>query len=348
MAAVVAVSTNPAIDRIALADGAAGGGVVRARELLETPGGKAAHVAMVAAALGADVRLVAPAGGELLGRLLAAAGVPASLTPAAAPTRGTYTVVDPAAGDVLEVHEPSPRLTGAELEQLVAAAGEALAGSAVAVIAGSLPAGAASDLHARLVQAAARAGTFTVVDTSSAPALELALAAAPDLVAPNAQEAAALLGRPVAEGDIATSAARGPGAPATADGAIAPATAAHAGAPATANGAIAPATAARALRERGARAVWLSAGERGSVLADGGGAWRLAASAEGPVVNAVGCGDALLGGLAAGLARGLPLLDAAALGTAAATDKLRHLHPGRVDAGAVERLLPAVTRDRIG
>jgi 1-phosphofructokinase len=305
MATVVAVSTNPAIDRIALADGAAGGGLVRAHELLVTPGGKAAHVATVAAALGADARLVTPAGGDLLGDLLARAAVPATLVPVAEPTRGTYTVVDPAAGDVIEVHEPSPAVSADECDALVAAATDAAAGAAVVVVAGSLPAGAPPDLHARLLRACAAA--FTVLDTSSTPALEAGLAAEPDLVKPNVAEAAELLGAP------------------------------DAGLAAT----------AFALRDRGAGAVWLSAGERGSVLAAGEGAWHLAGPEPDAVVNAVGCGDALVGGLAAGLARGLGLLEAAALGTAAAADKLRHLHSGRVDGEAVERLLPAVTRRRI-
>ena len=298
---IVAVSTNPAIDRIALADGAAAGGLVRARELLETPGGKAAHVAAVAAALGADARLVTPAGGDHLGALLARDGVPATLVPVAQPTRGTYTVVDPAVGDVLEVHEPSPALSAEECDALVAAAASAAEGAVVVVIAGSLPAGAPPDLHARLLRACAAA--FTVLDTSSPPALETGLAAAPDLVKPNAAEAAALLGAGGPDADLAL-----------------------------------------ALRDRGAGAVWLSAGDRGSVLATGDGAWHLAGPRPEAVVNAVGCGDALVGGLAAGLARGLPLLEAAALGTAAAADKLRHLHSGRVDGAAVERLLPAVSR----
>jgi len=304
---VVAVSTNPAIDRIVVAPGAADGGVVKAHELLETPGGKAAHVAMVAAALGADAILVTPADATL-GDLLAAAGVPSSLVPVAARVRGTYTVVDAAAGDVLEVHEPSPSLSAGEREALLGAATAAFAGATVAVIAGSLPAGAPEDLPARLVRAAAAAGAFTVVDTSNRRALELALNARPDLVKPNAAEAAALLGG--AAGSL-------------------------------------PET-ARALRDRGARAAWLSAGARGSVLAAEGGVWRLAAPEPGRMVNAVGCGDALVAGLAAGLLRGLALLDAAVLGVAAATDKLAHLHSGRVDLEAVEALVPTITVERVG
>ena len=216
--------------------------------------------------------------------------------------------MDAAAGDVIEVHEPSPSLSVDEREALVDAATAAFAGATVAVIAGSLPAGAPEDLPARLVRAAAAAGAFTVVDTSNRRALELALDARPDLVKPNAAEAAALLGD--AAGSL-------------------------------------PDT-ARALRDRGARAAWLSAGANGSVLASDGGVWRLSARAPTRVVNAVGCGDALVGGLAAGLLRGVALLDAAALGVAAAGDKLAHLHSGRVDPEAVEALVPTVTVERVG
>ena len=44
----------------------------------------------------------------------------------------------------------------------------------------------------------------------------------------------------------------------------------------------------------------------------------------------------------AGVAGGHGLSSAVALGAAAASDKLAHLHPGRVDRAAVERLVARV------
>jgi len=79
------------------------------------------------------------------------------------------------------------------------------------------------------------------------------------------------------------------------------------------------------------------------VLASGAGTLHFNAPGD-RVVNAVGCGDALAGGLAAGVARGLDLPDSAALGVAAAADKLGRLHSGRVDSAGVERLLAQVER----
>jgi len=51
----------------------------------------------------------------------------------------------------------------------------------------------------------------------------------------------------------------------------------------------------------------------------------------------------LIGGFAAGYLAGRDMRSAAALGAAAASDKLAHLHPGRVDRDAVEALEPSVS-----
>jgi 1-phosphofructokinase family hexose kinase len=300
--AFLAVSPNPAVDRVARIEGP-GRGVERATEFLETPGGKAIHAALVAAELGAPARVLTTAGGRngrLLLELLEAEPLEVTHVAVADATRGTYTVAGDD-GDLIEVHEPSPRLSGPEADSLVSAlAGLAPAGAVVA-ISGSLPRGAPADLHARLVASAREAGAFTVLDCSTPESLAAGVEARPDLVAPNLDEAAALAGT----SDLESIAA--------------------------------------AIRERGAGAVWVSLGAEGSVFADSEGSVRLAAPPPARIVNAVGCGDALVGGFAAGLLAGRAPREAAALGVAAATDKLAHLHPGRVDRAAVEALVAAVT-----
>lgn len=297
-APVLAVATNPAIDRVARIGGPASG-VVRAREALETPGGKAIHVAMVAAQLGAEAAVLTTAGGRdgdlLLDLLAAEPGVGSHAVRVAGGTRGTYTVVGEA-GDLLEVHEPAAPLAAEECDGLVAELRRLAAPAPIVAVCGSLPPGTAPDLHARLVEAARTAGCFTLLDCSTPEALVAALQAGPDLVAPNLAEARRLLG---SERD---------GEP----------------------GAEELEQLAAALLERGAGAAWISLGAAGSLLAHGGELVRLRAPAPPRPVNAVGCGDALLGGLAAGLAAGASLQRAAALGVAAATDKLGRLHPGRI------------------
>ena len=311
---VLAIATSPAIDRISLARGGVAEGIVRASETLETAGGKAVHAAMVARALGARTHLVAPAGGrrgELLRDLLDVEGLESTLVPVAAETRATHTLVDAERGDLVEIHDPPAALEPGECDALVMAGREKTCFASVAVIAGGLPPGAPPDLHARLVTHARACGAFTILDSSSAQALELGLGAAPDLVKPNLAELSALLGGGAAPGRDAPLAVL--------------------------------AGLAERLRDRGAGAVWLSLGRRGSVLASDAGALHFNAPGD-RVINAVGCGDALAGGLAAGVARGLDLPDAAALGVAAAGDKLGRLHSGRVQRAGVDRLLAQVER----
>ena len=188
--AFVAVSTNPAIDRVARIEGAPSG-VVGAVELLETPGGKAVHAACVAAELGAETAIVTTAGGrngDHLLALLAAEPLEVADVPIAASTRGTYTLVGDA-GDLVEVREPAGTLTAAEADRLVSALAEVAAGASVVAVCGSLPPGAPTDLHARLIATARELGAFTILDCSSREAHAPALAEGPDLVAPNLAEA---------------------------------------------------------------------------------------------------------------------------------------------------------------
>jgi 1-phosphofructokinase family hexose kinase len=310
----LAVATNPALDRVARLGGPAAG-VVRAREILETPGGKATHVMMVARQLGAEVELLAPVGGrngEAFVAGLVAESLPIQPVPVAAAMRGTYTLVVEGEGDVVEVHEPGEALAPGDADELVAAVERLAPSFDTVAICGSLPAGAPVDLHARLVAAAKAAGAQAILDCSTVDAFAAALETEPDLVAPNLEEAAVLMSQKFQD----ASGSR-------------PSDAELLGL-------------CDVLIGDGAGAVWISLGAEGSLLAMGEQAVRLRGPEAGPVVNAVGCGDALIGGLVAGLAEGNSLPVAAALGVAAATDKLAHLHPGKVDAERVRALAPRV------
>jgi 1-phosphofructokinase len=331
----LAVATNPALDRVARLNGPAAG-VVRAQEILETPGGKATHVMMVARQLGAEVELLAPVGGrngEAFVEALVAEGFPVAPVPVAAPMRGTYTLVVDGEGDVVEVHEPGESLAPGDADELVAAVERLAPSFDTVAICGSLPAGAPVDLHARLVAAARAAGARAILDCSTVDAFAAALEAGPDLVAPNLDEARALAGAdPALTGrklDIGAS--------------FRPTnTEVRAGDEELPSNDEELLGLCDGLIEAGAGAVWLSLGADGSLLATPELAVRLRAPAPPETVNAVGCGDALIGGMLAGLAEGEALPVAAALGVAAATDKLSHLHPGKIDADRVRAIATQV------
>src|SRR6185503_13818960 len=151
---LVCISANPALDRRLRLENIALGEINRALSAQPFPGGKAAHVAMVAKSLGLDVMWVGFLGG--------------------------------AAGEQCEsgLTEFGVPLTVIRTESE--------AGTQVALC-GSLPPGAPSDLYAELIRLAHEYDCRTLLDTSG-DALRQAIIAAPDFVKPNRREASDFAG----------------------------------------------------------------------------------------------------------------------------------------------------------
>jgi tagatose 6-phosphate kinase len=236
------------------------------------------------------VRAIGLAGGldgQAVREGLAAAGVPATLTPIAGPTRRTFTVVDEAAGRVAAFNEPGPAVTDGEYRRFRTLFGRALAGCSVAVLSGSVPPGVPATGYAALTKTAAAAGVPVILDADG-PALRHALAAGPAVVKPNLAELERAAGRQLRAGDEPDLAA--------------------------------VAAAARELTAAGAGAAVVSLGARGLLAVTADGAW-LAAPAARAAGNPTGAGDAVVAGLALGLSLGRSweerLRACAALGAAA-------------------------------
>ncbi len=104
----------------------------------------------------------------------------------------------------------------------------------------------------------------------------------------------------------------------------------------------------RDLIAKGAQAVVVTQGKDAVWVVEAHDAWELTPPLVSPVVNPIGCGDCLAAGLAAGLQRGLPLLDAVRLGMAAAADNLPQLLPARLAAARVERIAARIACNQIG
>jgi tagatose 6-phosphate kinase len=197
----ICVSPNPAIDKRLTVTSLVSGQVHRARTVRSFPGGKATHVAMVLLTLGEAPQWIGLTGGatgvELVGGL-SALGILAQPVKADQPTRTNLEIIEDNGG-VTEILEPGCPPSAADLLDFETACKKlfALAGDAASIIfSGSLPAGAPADLYARLIQLAREARCHTFLDTSGEP-LRQALAAHPDLVKPNREEAEGLLGVPI-------------------------------------------------------------------------------------------------------------------------------------------------------
>ena len=291
------------------------GGELRPGEVLRFaaaagPGGKGLNVARGAQALGAAATLVGFLPGHTgtaVGAMIADEGIRLLGVPCGGEVRSTAVILEPGRSTVINEH--GTEILPADWERFEERVAGELQRHAVLVCSGSLPPGAPADAYARLAARAREHGVRCLVDAAG-PVVGAALAARPDLVAPNLAEAEAALGA----GDGIEPVEVPPDAQARAM------------------------AAAAALVGRGARAAIVTAAAAGAALAagDGGVAWLPAAAVT--VRNPIGAGDALLAGLAAALEAGDALPDAARAGIAAAGAAVEDERPGRFDPARARAL----------
>lgn len=261
---VVTVTPNPSLDRTLEVPSLGRGSILRAHADHLDPGGKGVNVSRALVANGHRSRAVLPLGGfegEQLASLLVDLGIEVARVPIADAIRSNVTVVE-SDGTVTKLNAPGPSLTGPEVEALLERSVVATAGARWVAACGSLPPGAPDDLYASLVTAIRRTGARVAVDTSGA-ALERVLGSRPDLLKPNEDELAEVVGVVLEKlGDVVAGADK--------------------------------------LRSYGIRTVLVSLGPSGAVLVEDVGAVHAESPAVVPR-SSVGAGDALLAGfLAAG------------------------------------------------
>lgn len=195
---IVTLTPNPSVDRTIEVDGLRRGEVHRATGSRVDPGGKGVNVSRALAAGGHPTVAVVPSGGAegaQLAALLAPEGVPVVQVPIRGATRSNITILEPD-GTVTKVNEAGPELSGPEVESLERAVVDLAPRTSWVVCSGSLPLGVPERLYADLVVRLRQAGTKVAVDTSG-PAFTAAVAERPDLVKPNHEELAELVGEPL-------------------------------------------------------------------------------------------------------------------------------------------------------
>lgn len=272
--AIVCLSANPALDRRLRTRNLQFGTVNRSEAAEAFPGGKAAHVAMAARALGAHAVWIGFLGGALgeeCARGLMSLGIEVLQIRTKAPTRANLEIIEDS-GRITEILEPGGKPDAAERAEMRRMCQRALRekwSGAILVISGSLPAGIATDFYPPLIRAARSAGSPVFLDTSG-EALANGLKAGPDFVKPNRSELETLLKRKLrGERELLT--------------------------------------AGRQLIERGAKSVAITMGAKGLIWIEGkkGRAWIATPPCLKPVVSTVGCGDTTIAGFAVARAYGL-------------------------------------------
>jgi len=250
-------------------------------------------------------------GSELLAglRLLEITTLPVSTAEA---SRVNLEILD-SSGEVTEVLEPGGTIAQSEwseFQQVCAGAVQLVADKKIVVISGSLPPGVPTEACAALVSLARAANCLAFVDSSGLP-LSKALAAGPNLVKVNREEA-----------EFVTQVAiRDP---------------------------ISAAQAARELLDLGANSAAISLGDRGIVgmrkqdqLAIH--AWTAPVQGK----STVGCGDSALAGLAFAAANDLPFERSLALAVACGASNCLAALPGRIVRDDVSRFEQSVHIERL-
>lgn len=192
---IVTLTPNPSIDRAVSIDALHRGEVHRCTSSRIDPGGKGVNVSRAVAAQGGHTVAVLPIGGpegHLLEELLTDAGVPHVGVPVAGSVRMNISVLEPD-GTTTKLNEPGPDLSNEEAGALLSATLERGAVADWVVGCGSLPPGAPTELYAAVVTHVRARGGRVAID-SSGEAMAAAVAARPNLIKPNHDELAELVG----------------------------------------------------------------------------------------------------------------------------------------------------------
>jgi 1-phosphofructokinase len=308
---ILSFTPNPAVDKTLQIAALGVGDVNRALDSHLDPGGKGINVSRVVHRLGGTTLALGVLGGHI-GRLLQRAlrdeDVPFEFVWIQEETRLNVILHDQSTNEGTRVWDRGPIADESCIERLEDVIDRRLDDATVFVTTGSLLRGMPADFHARCLDRARAKGVKTVLDADG-KWLAQAIEAGPDLIKPNAAEAATLLGRALpTEADVVG--------------------------------------AALELCERGAGAVVISRGGEGSILATRGRVFR-ALPPRIDLRSTVGSGDSMVAGLAMALADGDPLEDGLRVGTAAGAATATTVGTSLASASHVRELLAEVRMDEI-
>ena len=268
---IVTVTPNPSLDRtVTLATPLTRGAVHRVSSVSTEPGGKGVNVARALTLAGVDAIALLPASGtDPLVTALQDIGVPFRCVPIASPVRTNIAITE-TDGTTTKINEPGARLDERAIDALTRSVIASAEHASWVVMSGSLPPGVPDRWYADVVAALAPYPCKVAVDTSDAPLAALvneSPRAAPDLMKPNAEELASVIG--YSPHALEAAVAQGDPAPVV--------------------------SAAQRLVDRGVGAVLATLGSAGAVLVTGDGSWLATPP---PIVprSTVGAGDASLAG----------------------------------------------------
>ena len=308
---ILTVTLNSSIDKLYLMESMQPETVMRVKEVHNTAGGKGLNVSRVAAKLGEEVTAMGFTGGfngQYLESLVSSPRIRCAFTHVAGETRSCINCWDLSTGRSTEYLEPGEPVTGEDVSRFLNDFLLQLPSADAVAISGSMPKGVPDDFYCELIRRCRHANVPVLVDTSGSR-LVSAVQEKPTLIKPNADEIVQLTGRSF------------PG----------------------------PQEAVQALKElhgSGIPYVVLSMGEDGALLACREGVFHGRPPKIDPR-NTVGCGDSMIAGFAAGIARHLSTEETFRMALAVSAANALSLFTGDFAPEDYDRLLPGVTIEKL-
>lgn len=304
---ITTVTLNAAIDKTYYLDNYTMGKVNRAQDVYAVPGGKGINVARVIHALGLETTATGIAGGkngEFITEGLDRIGIANDFVRTSnGESRLCLNMISRDTMASTEVLEPGPVLSEADVDNIRSKITELARRSSIVALSGSLPAGAPPTLYKDLVGLIKQHGAVPFLDASGDPLIR-GVEALPYFIKPNEDEVTALLGEP-ADSEQQLIAA------------------------------------VRRLMQQGIACVVVTLGASGSIAGFQGTCYRVEAPAI-EAVNAVGCGDSFVAGMAIGQASQWPIIQCLRYATAVASANALTKQAGEVYEDDVDRLLTQV------
>lgn len=299
---ILALNLNCSLDKIYTVDDLPHGGVVRAKTLANTAGGKGLHIANVCASLGEDYMTTGFLGGhtgDMIREILDARAIRYDFVQIEQETRACINIGTPD-GKQTEVLEKGPVISQAEQTAFLEKYKELLAKADLVVGSGSLPQGLDSSFYCKLIQIAHDLNKIFLLDTSG-EILKESLAAEPFFIKPNQDEIEMLWHHEIATVHDA-------------------------------------ADSVRYFLEMGIEMPVVSLGKQGAVVGWKENIYH-AVPPLCPVINAVGSGDAFVAGIAIGLSRKYPFEQVIRLGSACGAANVSEAESGYVRLERVKQLM---------
>ena len=312
MPKIITVTANTAIDLFIEVEGLTASDNILAKNSIDFACGKGINVAKAIESLDNPVTCLGFAGQQSIAAFnaLNTGLLQIDLTAVAGKTRTNITLFDSRDHKETHIRTTGFTVTADDCQKLIEKIDACAEPGDIVILSGSLPPGAPGNLYQTLIELCHRKAAIAFLDTSGTGLIS-GIKAKPYLIKPNQQELEDIIGRTLPDEQSIVDAAR-------------------------------------AIIDQGVQWVYVSRGDKGAIAVSE----KLAMAAyvnpmPGKIVSKIGCGDAMVAGLAVATLGGLDLDETLKSGVACGTANLFSREPGRFDKNKLSEIADHVVIRRL-